>query len=120
MSPCAGPSSLLPASVHTVPHGWHETYMKGGVQSSPGGLGSGSAPRLEKLCEALVKVLELSIGAGGTTFSDFRDLTGTNGNYGGQAWVYRRSGQPCRQCGTILRRDTLGGRSSHWCPSCQR
>ena len=82
--------------------------------------GSISAARLEKLREALVKVLELSIGAGGTTFSDFRDLTGTNGNYGGQAWVYRRGGEPCRQCGTILRRDTLGGRSSHWCPSCQR
>ena len=56
-----------------------------------------------------MKVLELSIGAGGTSFSDFRDLTGTNGNYGGQAWVYRRGGQPCRQCGTELRRDTLGG-----------
>ena len=66
-----------------------------------------------------MKVLEQSIGAGGTTFSDFRDLTGTNGNYGGQAWVYRRGGQPCRQCGTELRRDTLGGRSSHWCPTCQ-
>ena len=92
-------------------HGWHPP---------PHPAGSVSAARLEKLREALVKVLELSIGAGGTTFSDFRDLTGTNGNYGGQAWVYRRSGEPCRQCGTILRRDTLGGRSSHWCPSCQR
>ena len=75
--------------------------------------------QLETLRDALVKVLEQSIGAGGTTFSDFRDLTGTNGNYGGQAWVYRRGGQPCRQCGTELRRDTLGGRSSHWCPTCQ-
>ena len=75
--------------------------------------------QLEALRDALVKVLEQSIGAGGTTFSDFRDLTGTNGNYGGQAWVYRRSGQPCRRCGTELRRDTLGGRSSHWCPTCQ-
>jgi formamidopyrimidine-DNA glycosylase len=66
-----------------------------------------------------VEVLEVSIGAGGTTFSDFRDLTGTNGNYGGVAWVYRRGGQPCRVCGTPIRRERLGGRSSHWCPSCQ-
>ena len=79
-----------------------------------------SLARLETLRVCLVDVLQASIGAGGTTFSDFRDLTGTNGNYGGQAWVYRRGGEPCRQCGTILRRDTLGGRSSHWCPSCQR
>ena len=75
--------------------------------------------QLEGLRKALVTVLEISIGAGGTTFSDFRDLTGTNGNYGGVAWVYRRSGLPCRRCGTTIQRDRLGGRSSHWCPTCQ-
>ena len=64
-------------------------------------------------------VLTTSIGAGGTTFSDFRDLTGSNGNYGNAAWVYRRSGEPCRVCGTPIRREKLGGRSSHWCPNCQ-
>jgi formamidopyrimidine-DNA glycosylase len=67
----------------------------------------------------LVEVLQQSIGAGGTTFSDFRDLSGTNGNYGGMAWVYRRGGQPCRRCGNTINRTVLGGRSSHWCPSCQ-
>ena len=76
--------------------------------------------QLECLCKALVQVLEVSIGAGGTTFSDFRDLTGTNGNYGGVALVYRRGGEPCRACGTPIRREKLGGRSSHWCPTCQR
>jgi len=75
--------------------------------------------QLDALCTALVQVLEVSIGAGGTTFSDFRDLTGTNGNYGGVALVYRRGGEPCRSCGTPIRREKLGGRSSHWCPSCQ-
>jgi formamidopyrimidine-DNA glycosylase len=75
--------------------------------------------RLEGLRQALVEVLANSIGAGGTTFSDFRDLSGTNGNYGGMAWVYRRGGQPCRRCGTAIKREKLSGRSSHWCPSCQ-
>jgi formamidopyrimidine-DNA glycosylase len=75
--------------------------------------------QLERLQLALVEVLETSIGAGGTTFSDFRDLTGKNGNYGGVAWVYRRGGEPCRRCQTPIQRDKLGGRSSHWCPSCQ-
>jgi formamidopyrimidine-DNA glycosylase len=78
-----------------------------------------SGERLKRLHGALVEVLETSIGAGGTTFSDFRDLSGTNGNYGNAAWVYRRGGQPCRVCGTAIRRDRLGGRSSHWCPQCQ-
>jgi formamidopyrimidine-DNA glycosylase len=76
-------------------------------------------PQLETLHQALVDVLETSIGAGGTTFSDFRDLTGSNGNYGGVAWVYRRGGEPCRRCHSPIRRDKLGGRSSHWCPNCQ-
>jgi formamidopyrimidine-DNA glycosylase len=79
-----------------------------------------STSQIEGLREALIEVLTVSIGAGGTTFSDFRDLTGTNGNYGGVAWVYRRTGLPCRQCGTEIQRDRLAGRSSHWCPACQR
>ena len=53
------------------------------------------------------------------TFSDFRDLEGVNGNYGGQAWVYRRGGEPCRSCGTPIQREKLSGRSTHWCPTCQ-
>lgn len=77
------------------------------------------ASQLDRLRDALVAVLNASIGAGGTTFSDFRDLTGTNGNYGGEALVYRRTGQPCRTCGTAIQRDRIGGRSSHWCPLCQ-
>ncbi|MFM7268884.1 MAG: DNA-formamidopyrimidine glycosylase [Cyanobium sp.] len=75
---------------------------------------------LERLRRALVAVLEASIGAGGTTFSDFRDLAGTNGNYGGQACVYRRTGLPCPRCGSPIQRDRLGGRSTHWCHQCQR
>ena len=81
--------------------------------------GSLGVSQLERLRQALVEVLETSIGAGGTTFSDFRDLTGNNGNYGGVAWVYRRGGDPCRRCHTPIKREKLGGRSSHWCPSCQ-
>ena len=78
-----------------------------------------SLEQLNQLREALVNVLTISIGAGGTTFSDFRDLEGVNGNYGGQAWVYRRGGDPCRRCGIPICRDKLSGRSTHWCPTCQ-
>ena len=75
---------------------------------------------LKKLCSSLVKILNISIGEGGTTFSDFRDLEGINGNYGGQAWVYRRSGKPCRKCGEKILREKICGRSTHWCPNCQK
>ena len=75
--------------------------------------------QLEKLHDALVNVLTVSIGAGGTTFSDFRDLEGVNGNYGGQAWVYRRGGQSCRVCGKTIERQKHNGSSTHCCPNCQ-
>jgi formamidopyrimidine-DNA glycosylase len=79
-----------------------------------------SIEQLVRLRDELINVLNISIGVGGTTFSDFRDLEGVNGNYGGQSWVYRRSGQPCRRCGTPISREKLSGRSTHWCPNCQR
>ena len=78
-----------------------------------------SIEQLVRLRDELINVLNISIGVGGTTFSDFRDLEGVNGNYGGQSWVYRRSGQPCRRCGTPISREKLSGRSTHWCPNCQ-
>jgi len=81
--------------------------------------GSLTLDQLSQLRDALVEVLNVSIGVGGTTFSDFRDLEGVNGNYGGQASVYRRTGQTCHRCGTIIQRDKLAGRSTHWCPTCQ-
>jgi endonuclease-8 len=39
---------------------------------------------------------------------------------GRQLWVYGRSGQPCRRCGTPIRFDDSGDRVTYWCPSCQR
>ncbi len=76
--------------------------------------------QINRLCKSLVKILTISIGEGGTTFSDFRDLEGINGNYGGQAWVYRRGGKPCKKCGEKILREKVCGRSTHWCPNCQK
>ena len=76
--------------------------------------------QLKKLCKSLVKILNLSIGEGGTTFSDFRDLEGGSGNYGGRASVYRRGGKTCKKCGEKIIREKICGRSTHWCPNCQK
>ncbi|MCG9884241.1 MAG: DNA-formamidopyrimidine glycosylase [Cyanobacteria bacterium] len=78
-----------------------------------------TAAQGDRLRDTIRKVLTDSIAAGGTTFSDFISLTGVNGNYGGVAWVYRRTGQPCRVCGTAIARIKIAGRSSHFCPRCQ-
>ncbi len=78
-----------------------------------------AAGEWEGLKEAIATVLEQSLTKGGTTFSTFLNVQGVNGNYGGVAWVYHRTGQPCRRCGTLIERVKLAGRSSHFCPHCQ-
>jgi len=76
--------------------------------------------QIEQLHLAILKVLQTSIDAGGTTFSNFLNVKGVNGNYGGVAWVYNRAGQPCRICDTSLEKIKLAGRSTHFCPQCQQ
>ena len=75
---------------------------------------------LKKLKIAIVDILKKSIGAGGTTFSDFRDLEGENGNFGLQTNVYRRTGKECRKCKNFIEREKISGRSTHWCRTCQK
>ncbi|NJM78105.1 MAG: DNA-formamidopyrimidine glycosylase [Acaryochloridaceae cyanobacterium RU_4_10] len=75
--------------------------------------------QIKKLHGAIEEVIQTALTQGGTTFSSFRQVSGTNGNYGGVAWVYRRGGQPCHQCNTPIEKMRLGGRSCHFCPQCQ-
>jgi formamidopyrimidine-DNA glycosylase len=78
-----------------------------------------SVEQIERIRTSLIQVLQASIEAGGTTFSNFLSVMGINGNYSGVAWVYGRTGEPCRVCGTSIGRVKLAGRSSHFCPQCQ-
>jgi endonuclease VIII len=41
-------------------------------------------------------------------------------DHGGEVYVYRRTGQPCHVCGTLIRTGELQGRNLFWCPRCQR
>lgn len=75
--------------------------------------------QIKRLQGAIIKVLQTSIDSGGTSFSDFLNVLGVNGNYGGVAWVYGRKGEACRVCGTKIERIKLAGRSTHFCPNCQ-
>lgn len=75
--------------------------------------------QIPPLRTAIIDVLSASIAAGGTTFSNFLNVKGVNGNYGGEAWVYNRTGEPCKVCGNVIQRIKLGGRSSHFCSQCQ-
>ncbi len=76
--------------------------------------------RLERLWAAVPKVLRRAIAFKGTTVRDFRDGLGEQGLFQNQLQVYGREGEKCPRCGRRLRRIRLSGRSSHFCPGCQR
>jgi len=75
---------------------------------------------LKRLKVSIVEILKKSIGSGGTTFSDFRDLEGKNGDFGLQTNVYRRTGKECHKCKNLIERGKISGRSTHWCRKCQK
>ncbi|MGH7804877.1 MAG: bifunctional DNA-formamidopyrimidine glycosylase/DNA-(apurinic or apyrimidinic site) lyase [Candidatus Binatia bacterium] len=65
-------------------------------------------------------VLKQAVELRGTSFSDYFDLDGVPGEFQTLLWVYDRAGQPCLRCETTIRLCVHGGRSSFYCPSCQR
>ncbi len=72
------------------------------------------------LYHAIRKVLREGIKNRGTTFRDYVDGDGRMGNYQGLLRVYSREGQPCLNCETEIKRMKLSGRSSYFCPRCQK
>lgn len=75
--------------------------------------------RLARLVEAVRTVLEAAIAAGGSTLRDYAQPSGELGYFAHQWRVYGREGEPCG-CGGTVRRSVDGGRSTFWCPKCQR
>lgn len=76
--------------------------------------------QLGRLHKELVKVLRAAIKAGGTTVSDYVDSDGAEGFFQFRLRAYGRTGEPCVKCKTPIRRIIVGGRSTHYCPRCQK
>jgi formamidopyrimidine-DNA glycosylase len=79
-----------------------------------------SRDRARKLFDAIAAVLTEAIAAGGSSISDYVDAEGRKGFFQISHRVYQRTGEPCASCGTPVRRVIVTGRSSHFCPRCQK
>lgn len=83
-------------------------------------------PRLERLAVEVAAVLRDAIEAGGSTLRDFANADGGQGYFQHRFDVYGREGEPCRGpqdgdgCTGVVRRIVQGGRSTFYCPSCQK
>lgn len=75
---------------------------------------------LRRLYLALREVLNEAIALGGSSISDYVGADGEEGFFQLQHRVYGREGEPCLVCKTPIKRIVITGRSSHYCPHCQK
>lgn len=97
----------------------NEALFRAGIhpQKAAGKL---TLPQWQKLAAAIRQTLRLAIANGGTTLNDFYNSDGEMGYFQNHLKVYGRQGQSCEACGTTIRRLMQLGRSSYYCPKCQR
>jgi len=79
-------------------------------------------PRAERLAGSIRQVLEEAVAAGGSSLRDHRQADGALGYFQHAFRVYDREGDSCRRenCGGVVRRLVQSGRSTFYCPACQR
>lgn len=72
------------------------------------------------LLEAAQAVMRRAVEVGGTSFDElYVNVAGEPGYFAISLNVYGRNGHPCRKCGNLIDRETIGGRSHHYCGNCQ-
>jgi formamidopyrimidine-DNA glycosylase len=79
-----------------------------------------SSAEISRLNRSIKTVLNRAIRHRGSTLRDYRDANGRPGDFQKIHQVYDRAGKPCVACGALIVRIVLGGRSTHFCPKCQK
>ncbi len=120
------PNSIVKAAIldQTVIAGIGNIYADEslwGAKIHPATRVSQLSPRdFKTLYKELVFVLKLAIEKGGSSDRNYVNAEGKKGSYLSFARVFRREGQPCPRCGTIIIKSRVAGRGTHTCPYCQR
>jgi len=79
-----------------------------------------SRPTLNRLLDHAFDVMTQALSQGGTSFDDlYVNVNGESGYFSRSLNAYGREGEPCRRCGTPMKRSEFMNRSSFWCPKCQ-
>lgn len=79
-----------------------------------------SLSECERLVESIRFVLNKAIDEGGTTIRSYTSSLGVNGRFQVSLKAYGKEGLECERCGTVMQRIKVAGRSSVFCPSCQK
>jgi formamidopyrimidine-DNA glycosylase len=85
---------------------------------SPGG--SMKPDHHQALRDGIVEALQRGLDLGGASIDDYRDARGETGAMQNEFLVHRREGEDCPRCGETIQRIVVGGRSTYFCPACQK
>ena len=78
-----------------------------------------SNEEIKKLYDSILKVLKKGLENGGASELNFVNALGQEGKYQHNFLAYAQDGQKCVRCGGIMKKITLGGRGTYFCPECQ-
>jgi len=79
-----------------------------------------SNKEIKEIFQNIKKILNAAIKHQGSSVEYYVDACGKKGNFVRYHRVYQKEGQKCHRCGTIIKKLKLAGRSSHFCPNCQK
>lgn len=79
-----------------------------------------SQKTLRMIFREVEEVLTAAISAGGSSISSYRNSYGEKGNFQTSFFVYGRKNEPCLKCSTPIKSSMQAGRSTFWCPRCQK
>jgi formamidopyrimidine-DNA glycosylase len=79
-----------------------------------------SASEVSKLYKAIIRIIKRAVKVGGSSVATYRLLDKTRGNYAREHKVYGKTGKSCPNCGKPLEKTTIQGRTTVFCPRCQK
>ena len=74
----------------------------------------------EKIKKSAKEIITKAIDNGGTTIKSYTSSLGVTGRFQQYLLVHKKEGKPCSICGTTIKRIKVGGRSTYYCPKCQK
>ena len=79
-----------------------------------------SLEEAQKIVRAAEEVIKEAIEMGGTTIKSYTSSLGVTGRFQQKLMVHKREDEECKECGTIIKRTKVGGRSTYYCENCQK
>jgi len=74
----------------------------------------------QKIIDSAKEIITEAIKCGGTTIRSYTSSLGVTGRFQQNLMVHKRENEGCKKCGTIIKRIKVGGRSTYYCPKCQK